>query len=112
LLSLRFIGTPETSVTILLIGRALLGAAESAIITGALSWGLALGGSENAGKVMAWVGTAMYAAFAAGAPAGSALYATRGFAAIAIATAVLPLVTVLVIGPIRGVSPVPVSAPA
>ena len=33
LLSLRFVGQPETSVTILLIGRALLGVAESFIIT-------------------------------------------------------------------------------
>jgi MFS family permease len=112
LLSLRFVHTPETSVAILLAGRVLLGAAESATITGALSWGLALGGPENAGRVMAWVGMAMYAAFAAGAPAGSALYASRGFASIAIATAVLPLVTLLVIAPVRAVAPLPVQRPA
>src|SRR3954471_4022686 len=51
-LSLRFVGAPVTSATILLVGRAVLGGAESFIITGALSWGLALGGPENAGKVM------------------------------------------------------------
>src|SRR5438874_1393969 len=39
LLSLRFVGTPWVSVAILLLGRALLGGAESFIITGALSWG-------------------------------------------------------------------------
>jgi hypothetical protein len=32
---------------------------------------------------MAWVGTAMYAAFAVGAPAGTSLYTAHGFAAIA-----------------------------
>ena len=44
LLSLRFVGTPWLSVTILLFGRALLGGAESFVITGAVSWGLALAG--------------------------------------------------------------------
>ncbi len=111
LLSLRFARTPGTSVSILLVGRALLGAAESATITGALSWGLALGGAERAGAVMAWVGTAMYAAFAGGAPAGAALYASRGFAAIALATALLPLVTLVVIAPLRAVPPLPVERP-
>src|SRR6266496_6853605 len=62
LLSLRFVSTPETSVTILLLGRALLGAGESFIITGAQSWGLVLCGPQNTGKILAWMGTAMYAA--------------------------------------------------
>jgi len=56
LVSLRFVGTPWLSVTILLFGRALLGGAESFVITGAVSWGLALAGPENAGRVIAWVG--------------------------------------------------------
>jgi MFS family permease len=110
LLSLRFTA-PAASVAVLIAGRAVLGAAESAMITGALSWGLAIGGTQNAGKVMAWVGTAMYGAFAAGAPAGSALYAWRDFSAIAIATTVIPLVTLLVIAPIRGVAPAAVERP-
>ena len=54
LLSLRFVSEPETSVTILLLGRALLGVAESFVMTGALSWGLALVEPQNTGKVMAW----------------------------------------------------------
>jgi hypothetical protein len=75
LLSLRFLGAPVASATILLLGRALLGGAESFIITGALSWGLALVEPRHTGKVIAWIGTAMYAAFALGAPIGTALYA-------------------------------------
>jgi len=71
LLSLRFVSEPETSVTILLLGRAVLGVAESFIVTGAFTWGLSLVGPQNTGKIMAWVGTAMYAAFAVGAPAGN-----------------------------------------
>src|SRR5438552_6061764 len=46
LLSLRMAGAPQLSVIILLLGRALLGGAESFIITGAASWGLTLVGPE------------------------------------------------------------------
>jgi MFS family permease len=74
LASLRFLSTPTVSVTILLLGRALLGMGESFIITGAQSWGLAVLGIQNTSKVLAWVGSAMFGAFAAGAPIGSALF--------------------------------------
>src|SRR6266403_3745921 len=82
LLSLRFVRNPEISVAILLLGRALLGAGESFIITGAQTWGLALAGAQNTGKVLAWMGTAMNAAFAFGAPLGTTLYGAYGFTAI------------------------------
>ena len=75
-LSLSFISRPAISVAILLLGRALLGVGESFIITGAQTWGLALLGVENTSKVLAWIGSAMFAAFALGAPIGSALYGT------------------------------------
>jgi MFS family permease len=101
LLSLRFVSKPQTSVTILLLGRALLGGAESFIITGALSWGLALMGAQNTGRVMAWVGTALYAAFAVGAPAGTRLYAVHGFTAIALATTLIPLGSLLLFSFLR-----------
>jgi MFS family permease len=52
LLSLLFVGEPETSVTILLLGRAVLGGAESFIVTGAFSWGLALVGPQNTGQIL------------------------------------------------------------
>jgi MFS family permease len=51
LLSLRFVGEPEISVTILLLGRAVLGGAESFIVTGAFTWGLALVGPQNTGQM-------------------------------------------------------------
>ncbi|KLK91275.1 MFS transporter [Microvirga vignae] len=105
LVSLAFVGTPAASATILLLGRALLGAAESFIITGALSWGLALVDIRSAGRVMAWVGTSMYAAFALGAPLGSFLYASYGFPAIALATTLMPLATLLLVAPLRPITP-------
>ena len=105
LLSLRFVSDPATSVTILLLGRALLGAGESFIITGAQSWGLVRAGSQNAGRVLSWMGSAMYAAFALGAPVGSLLYARYGFGAIALGTIVLPLLTLLVVAPLSRAAP-------
>jgi MFS family permease len=112
LLSLRFVATPWLSVSILLFGRALLGAAESFIITGAVSWGLALVGAENAGRVIAWVGMAMFAALALGAPLGTALYGIGGFGAVAAATTLIPLLTVFVVAPLSPVPPQPSAGPA
>jgi hypothetical protein len=49
--------------------------------------------------------TAMYLAYAVGAPVSSALYAADGFAAIAVATTLIPLVTLLLAAPLRAVAP-------
>jgi len=93
LLSLRFTINPVLSVSILIFGRAVLGAAESFIVSGALVWGFSLVGTQNTGKVMSWVGTAMYVAFAIGAPLGTALYQRFDFTAITLATAAIPLIS-------------------
>ena len=105
LLSLRFVGAPWVSVTILLIGRALLGCAESFVITGAVTWGFSLVGTQRAGRVIAWMGMAMFAAFAVGAPFGTSLYAIGGFAAVAIATTLVPLATLALVAPLSSVIP-------
>ncbi|MFL6799673.1 MAG: arabinose transporter [Xanthobacteraceae bacterium] len=103
LLSLVFAGNPLLSVTILLFGRALLGGAESFVITGAVSWGLVLVGPRNAGRVIAWVGMSMFAALAFGAPLGTMLYARGGFNTVAGATIAGPLVAVLLVIPLTSV---------
>jgi MFS family permease len=103
--SLSISGTAGLSAAILLIGRALLGVGESFIITGGQSWALALLGLKNTSKALAWIGSAMFCAFAAGAPIGSALYARYGFVAIAIATALLPLSTVASVAPLARIAP-------
>jgi MFS family permease len=100
LASLHFLTTPGLSATILLLGRALLGVGESFIITGAQSWGLAILGVENTSKVLAWIGSAMFGAFAAGAPLGSAVYARYGFSGIVLATTLLPLATLAFVAPL------------
>ena len=105
LLSLGFAATPWLSATILLSGRALLGGAESFVITGAVvSWGQFSFGPVNTGRVIAWIGMAMFAALAFGAPVGTALYAIGGFAAIAVATILFPLISILFVAPLTPVA--------
>jgi MFS family permease len=103
-LSLTVAATPVLSLMVLLLGRALLGVGESLIITGAQSWALAILTVQNTSKALAWVGSAMFAAFAVGAPIGTALYASHGFAGIALATTLSPLATLLFVAPLQGVA--------
>lgn len=112
LLSLLFVSNTALSVSILLVGRALLGAAESFIMTGAQSWCLALAGPDNAGKMIAWIGTAMFVALAAGAPLGSFLYASWGFASIGLTTFAGAAVTMTLVVSIPAVTPAPQSEKA
>lgn len=106
LASLAFVTTPAASVCLLLLGRVLLGCAESLVVTGALSWGLALVGPQNAGKVMAWIGVAMYGAYAAGAPAGVAVHAQWGFGGIAAATVLIALLALALVAGLRVAAPI------
>ncbi len=95
---------PVPSLLVLLAGRLVLGAGESLLITGVLSWAIVRAGPNRAGRAMAWNGMAQYGALALGAPAGFWLYKTFGLAAVAACTAVFPL---LALAPI-----VPLAAPA
>jgi MFS family permease len=82
--------SPAASLGVLLFGRGMLGVGESLLMTGALAWAIGAVGSENTGKVMVWVGIAMYAAIAAGAPLGMQLmleqHVVAGFVAISLGT--------------------------
>ncbi|MEM5310166.1 arabinose transporter [Paraburkholderia sp. JHI869] len=104
-LSLAFVKLPVLSVLILLVGRAVLGGAESFIITGAVAWGLGLVDTEHAGKVIAWVGTAMFASMALGGPVGTVLYRSVGFVAIVLITTLLPLAVLLYLIRLPSVAP-------
>jgi MFS family permease len=103
-LSLALAAAPAVSVAVLVLGRAVLGGAESFIITGGVAWGLARVDGDQAGKVIAWIGMAMFAALALGGPIGTTLYAASGFTNIALATVIVP---VLVLVPILRVPTVP-----
>ena len=103
--SLPFVSQPTLSVVILLAGRAVLGWAESFIITGATVWGLARAGAANAGKVIAWMGTAMFLAFAASAPLGIGIYQRGGFGGVAVITALAPIPTLMLVAVLRPSAP-------
>jgi len=101
LLADGLVDQPQAAYSALLVGRAVMGCAESLIVTGALSWGVGLVGPQNSGRVMAWVGVAIYAAFALGAPAGMRLYGASGLAGIAWATVLIPVAALALVLPQR-----------
>ena len=105
LASLGFVDSPGVSVWILLAGRVVLALGESLIITGSMGWGMGRVGPQNAGKVMAWIGIAIYAAFALGAPLGVAINQLWGFSGIAVGTMLLPLLALGVVAGAKGVAP-------
>jgi MFS family permease len=95
--SLLVIKLPMLSVSLILIGRTVIGGAESLIITGGIIWGLRLVSSTKSAQVIAWVGMAMFAALAVGAPVGSLVFAHWTFMGISIITAVVPIAALLLI---------------
>ncbi|WP_296253889.1 MFS transporter [Pseudomonas sp. UBA4194] len=61
---------PMLSLGTLLVGRILLGAAESLVGSGSIGWGIGRVGAANTAKVISWNGIASYGALAIGAPLG------------------------------------------
>jgi MFS family permease len=81
---------PQTSLGLLIAGRLILGLGESLAMTGGLAWAIGAVGAPHTGKVMVWVGIAMYAAIAASAPLGLRLI-SEGFGAVALLAAALAI---------------------
>ena len=61
---------PALSLASLLIGRLVLGSAESLVGSGSIGWGIGRVGAQNTAKVISWNGIASYGAIAVGAPLG------------------------------------------
>lgn len=97
LVSIPFTAQPALAITLVLLGRTVVGGAESFIITGGMTLGLALAGGKQTGRVIAWVGTAMFAAFALGAPLGTFIFVHSGFIAIAVTTVILPFIAMAMV---------------
>lgn len=97
LASVSFALSPVASLLTLLAGRLVLGAGESLLITGVLSWAIIRAGIGRSGHAMSWNGMAQYGALAAGAPLGFALYQAHGFQAVAWAALLLPIVALAVV---------------
>jgi MFS family permease len=70
---------PWLGLSLLVIGRLLLGASESMVGTGATLWGILTVGSEHTAIVISWNGICTYGALAIGAPLGVYLERVTGF---------------------------------
>jgi MFS family permease len=88
--------SPTASLAAIIGGRLALGLGDSLFLTGAMAWGVQLGGPKNAGKGLMSVGIALYAAMAIGAPLGIALFNNGGFAVLALIVAATPLLACLI----------------
>jgi MFS family permease len=104
--SLFFVTEPNLSVSFLLVGRTLLGGAESLVITGSILWAIQLVDHSRSAKMIAWIGMSMFAALAVGAPVGSIVFAKWSFSGIAVASSIIPFAALLMIAPIHAVKPV------
>ena len=72
-------GAESLSLAAILIARIMLGVGESLLMTGSLAWAIGIVSPSHAGKVMVWVGIAMYGAVATGAPLGIWLMMGSGY---------------------------------
>ena len=70
--------TPLLSLTLLCMGRLILGVGQSFTGTGTSLWGVARVGSLHIGRVISWNGIVTYGAMAIGAPLGVLIYRLGG----------------------------------
>ncbi len=103
--SIFFVDAPNVSVGFLLVGRTLLGGAESLVITGSILWAIQLVDASRSAKMIAWVGMSMFAALAAGAPVGSFVFETWSFSGIAVASSIIPFVGLVMTASIHCAKP-------
>lgn len=90
-------GAPLHRLAVLLLGRIVLGFGESLFLTGTMTWGIGRIGAARTGRVMAWQGIAIYAAFGLGAPIGLVIYRMLGFAGVGVLTVALPLLALVIV---------------
>jgi len=88
--------SPAAGLAAIIAGRLALGLGDSLFLTGAMAWGVQLGGPKNAGKGLMSVGIALYAAMAIGAPMGLAMFQSSGFALLALFVAATPIIACLI----------------
>lgn len=103
--SLALVSLPVVAVWTLVLGRILLALGESLIATGALGWAIGLVGPQNAGKVMVWIGIAIFGAYALGAPIGGLLNVHWGFTGLSLAVVVIPFAALASVYGVRAIAP-------
>ena len=91
------LSNPVFAVSLLIIGRLVLGLGESLVLVGMLSWNISLLGPQRSGMVFSLVGASVYGAFAAGGPLGMLCNQQFGFAGLMLLCTPLPLLGWLMI---------------
>lgn len=99
LLSSWLQGMPLPSLISLLIGRLVLGSAESLVGSASISWGIGRVGAQNTAKVISWNGIASYGALAIGAPLGVVLVQQFGLWSMGVSIMLLAAVGVALAWP-------------
>lgn len=86
---------PWLTLTLLLLGRLVLGASTAMISTPCCTWAIGLCGAPRAAQVMSWNGIAAYGGTAVGAPLGVLLRNSMGIASVGLCTVLLGLAFLL-----------------
>jgi len=92
---------PWLSLACLLVGRLVLGSAESLVGSGSIGWGIGRVGSQNTAKVISWNGIASYGALAIGAPLGVLMAKNLGLWSIGASIILLGVLGLLLAWPKR-----------
>ena len=90
---------PAWSLASLLIGRLVLGSAESLVGSGSIGWGIGRVGAQNTAKVISWNGIASYGAIAIGAPLGVVMVGQLGMWSLGVSIMLLGALGVLLAWP-------------
>ena len=90
---------PAWSLASLLIGRLVLGSAESLVGSGSIGWGIGRVGAQNTAKVISWNGIASYGAIAIGAPLGVVMVGHLGMWSLGVSIIALATLGLLLAWP-------------
>ena len=92
---------PWLSLMCLLVGRLVLGSAESLVGSGSISWAIGRVGADNTAKVISWNGIASYGALAVGAPLGVWMVGKLGLWSMGVSIILLGVIGLLIAWPKR-----------
>ena len=107
LASVHAVASGSAALVLVFVARMLTGVAESFIVTGAMAWASSRLGPAHTGKVIGWIGMAVFAALGLSAPLGSAIHAAWGFGGVAIAILATAILGFFYARSVAGVAPSP-----
>jgi MFS family permease len=97
LLAVLLESLPLTSLSVLIVGRLLLGISQGLIGVGTISWSIGKVGAEHTARSISWNGIASYGAIAIGAPLGVVMTSAWGFSSLGIVLFLLAGMALLII---------------